>query len=158
MTNSAIYSICGGKLSGAIFVGSMLLSFCAHGQTPSTQGSAQITSVSPISPKAWQRIVINGTHFGASAPINGCPDFIRITDVMTNRLFPSLGPFGGCANPILVTSWTDTEILIEGLPAFQRGQDAFTVGDMLKVEVRNPQQNWAPMAWVSFRVTPGSEN
>jgi hypothetical protein len=112
-----------------------------------------IASVTPISTKAWQRIVITGVHFGANTPINGCPDFIRITDLTANRFFPSLGPWGGCANPILITSWTDTKIVIEGFPAYQHGQDAFTVGDELKVELRSPEENWAPLKWYSLRVT-----
>jgi len=122
---------------------------------PKAQGRTEITGVGPIGPKAWQRIVIDGTHFGTNPPINGCPDFIRISDVNANRSFPSLGPWGGCNNPILITSWTDTEIVIEGLPAYQRGQDAFTVGDKLKIEVRNPQESWAKMVWYS--VTTSAE-
>jgi len=54
----------------------------------------------------------------------------------------------------LVTSWTETEIVIEGLPALKRGQDAFKIGDTLKIEVSNGKQGSAPMDWYSLKVTP----
>ncbi len=120
--------------------------------SPNVERGTHIVSVTPITTKAWQRIVITGVHFGTNPPLRGCPDFIRITDLTTSRFFPSLGSWGDCANPILITSWTDTEIVIEGFPAYQQGQDAFMVGDALKVELRSPQENWAPLKWYSLRV------
>jgi hypothetical protein len=129
----------------------MLLSFPAYSQTTNTQGTAQITSVGPISPKAWQTIVIKGAHFGINPPINGCPDHLRVTDVTTNWSVPFVGPFGGCQAGIFVSSWNDNEIVIEGFPSFQRGHDAFKIGDVIKIEVSNAQRG-GPAAWYSLRV------
>jgi hypothetical protein len=99
--------------------------------------------VSPISPKGSQTIVIRGSNFGS----------YRVTDVTTNWSVPAVGPFGGCQAGIFVSSWNDTEIVIEGFPSFQRGQDAFKVGDVIKIEVTNAQRG-GPVAWYSIRVSP----
>ncbi len=114
-------------------------------------GDARIKSVTPISPKAWQKIVIGGEHFGVNPPLNGCPDHLRVTDVTTTWSVPAVGPFGGCQAGIYVTSWTDREIVIEGFPSFKHGQDAFKLDDVIKIEVSNAQQG-GPMAWYSVRV------
>jgi hypothetical protein len=127
-------------------------------QIPEIAGAAKITSVGPISPKAWQTILIKGTHFGMNAPFNGCSDLIRVTDLTSNQVVGPFAPGRFCYAPILVTSWADGEIVIEGFPSFQRGQDAFKVGDVIKIEIGNRQQQGAPMAWYSARVTPGSVN
>jgi hypothetical protein len=127
-------------------------------------GGAEIASVGPISPKAWQKIVIKGAHFGMGQPFNSCSDFIRVTDLTDNQVFGPLSPGWSCAFPILVSSWTDTEIDIEGFPSFKQGQDAFKIGDVIKIQVANfNQEGWvtsgdnfkgAPVAWWAVRVTP----
>jgi len=121
--------------------------------------------VAPISPKAWQKIVIKGVHFGKGQPFNGCSDFIRVTDLTDNRAFGPFAPGRFCYGPILVSSWTDTEIVIEGFPSFKRGQDAFKIGDVIKIELANfNQEGWvtsganfkgAPVAWYSLKVMGG---
>jgi hypothetical protein len=50
-------------------------------------GSADIDSVGPVSAKAWQTILIKGTHFGSAQPYNGCSDFLPLTDLTDNRVF-----------------------------------------------------------------------
>ena len=154
MIRHATFSTLSRKLQTiTLLIGSMLLSFPAHSLTTNTQGTAQITSVGPISPRAWQTIVITGAHFGTSPPINGCPDHMRVTDVTTNWSVPAVGPFGGCQAGIFVSSWNDNEIVIEGFPSFQRGQDAFKIGDVIKIEVSSAQQG-GPTSWYSVRVSP----
>lgn len=142
-----------------------------EGQTmgaSTVSGAAEIASVGPISPKAWQKIAIKGTHFAMGQPFNGCSDFIRVTDLTDNRVFGPFAPGGFCYGPLLVSSWTDTQIVIEGFPSFKQGQDAFKIGDVIKVEVANfTQERWvnsgvnfrgAPVAWSSVTVTSeGSE-
>jgi len=130
------------------------------------EGAAEITSVSHINPKAWQTIVIKGKHFGAGQPYNGCSDFLRVLNLTDNSVFGWFAPGRFCYSPILVSSWTDTEIDIDAFPSFKRGQDAFKVGDIIKIQVANPNQaGWvtdgkldnfggAPVAWYSVRVTP----
>ena len=134
----------------------------ARAQAIKMDGGAEITSVGPINTKAKQTIVIKGQHFGTAAPYNGCGTFLRITDVTSNRVFGQWGLGGSCGG-VLVTSWTDTEIDVEGFTSFKQGEDALKVGDMIKIEVANPQQqgwvssgdnlNGAPLAWYSVRVT-----
>jgi hypothetical protein len=127
-------------------------------------GGAEIASVGPISPKGWQRIAIKGAHFAMGQPFNGCSDFIRVTDVTDNRVFGPFAPGRFCYAPIFVSSWTDAEIVIEAFSSFKQGQDAFKVGDVIKIEVANlTQEGWvtsgvnfrgAPVAWCSVRVIP----
>jgi len=62
----------------------------------------------------------------------------------------------------LVTSWADTEIVVEGFPPFEPGRNVFNIGDVIKIEVASPQQrgsvssgdnfSGAPVAWFSVRV------
>jgi hypothetical protein len=125
-------------------------------------GGPEIDSVGAISAKAWQTIVIKGTHFGSAQPYNGCSDFLRVTDLTDNRVFGLPAPNRFCFPSILVTSWTDTQIVIEGFPNFKQGEDAFKIGDVIKIQVANPsQQGWdttrenfngAPAAWYAVRV------
>ena len=127
-----------------------------------TPDSPEIDSVGPISAKAWQTIVIKGTHFGAAQPYNGCSDFLRVTDLTSNQVFGLPAPNRFCSPSLLVTRWTDTEIVIEGFPNFKQGEDVFKVGDVIKIQVANPsQQGWvttgdnfigAPAAWYAVRV------
>jgi len=140
--------------SVALFVIAAVFIAPVLAQTNESQGVAKIASVTAISPKGWQTIVIKGAHFGTNPPINGCPDHMRVTDVTTNWSVPAVDPFGGCQAGIFVSSWNDNEIVIEGFPSFQQGQDAFKLGDVIKIEVGNQQQYGAPMAWYSLRVTP----
>jgi hypothetical protein len=132
-------------------------------QSGSTVGGvAEVGSVGPISAKAWQTIVIKGTHFGAAQPYNGCSDFLRVTDLTSNQVFGLPAPNRFCSPSLLVTRWTDTEIVIEGFPNFKQGEDVFKVGDVIKIQVANPsQQGWvttgdnfigAPAAWYAVRV------
>jgi hypothetical protein len=137
----------------------LLAAVCAvhiQAQTGSL-GDAHITSVSPISTAAYQRILIRGAHFGVNPPYNGCNEHLRITDVNTNWSVPAVGPFGGCQAGVLVTSWSDSEIEIEGFPSFQKGTDAFKIGDVIKIEVNNAAQG-GPMSWISARVGEGESH
>jgi hypothetical protein len=127
-------------------------------------GAAEISSIGPVSPQAWQRIVIKGAHFGMGQPFNGCSDFMRVTNLTAGHVFGAFAPGGFCYAPVLVTSWTDSEIVIEGFPSFKRGQEAFKIGDVIKIQVANfTQEGWvtsgdnfkgAPVAWCSVRVGP----
>ena len=136
----------------------------APAQLKKVEGSAKINSVGPIIPKAWQRITIRGFHFGSGQPFNGCSDYIRVTDLTTNKVYGPFAPGRFCYAPILVSAWTDNEIDVDGFPSFSRGQDAFDVGDLIKIQVANFTQagmvqdrenfNGAPVAWYSLRVTP----
>ncbi len=130
----------------------------SSGQSSSAPGGPEITSVGPISTKAWQRIVIKGAHFGTGQPYNGCSDFLRATDITDGRVFGAFAPGRFCYAGLYVTSWTDTEIVIEAFTPFKQGQDAFKVGDVIRIDVTNPSQTgWvggAPVGSYSVRVVP----
>ena len=153
MTLSAASSTAGRLRSIAFLAVATLCIVPILAQTNESHSGAKIASVTPISPKGWQTIVIEGARFGTNPPINGCPDHLRVTDVTTNWSVPAVGPFGGCQAGIFVSSWNDNEIVIEGFPSFQRGQDAFKIGDVIKIEVSNAQQG-GPTSWYSVRVAP----
>src|SRR6516165_457921 len=144
----------------ALLIGSLLLCGPLPAQTSKTEGEAKITSAGPIGTEASQKFVIRGMHFGTYKPYNGCEPFLRITDLRNNQAFGQSD--SGLCEAILVTSWADTEIVVEGFPPFEPGRNVFNIGDVIKIEVANPQQrgwvssgdnfNGAPVAWFSARV------
>ena len=151
----------GGKRGAtALLIGSLLLCAPLRAQTSKTEGEARITSAGPIGAEASQKFVIRGMHFGTYKPYNGCEPFLRITNLRNNQMF-GLSDSGSCA-AVLVTSWTDTEIVVEGFPPFEAGRNVFNPGDVIEIEVANPEQrgwvssgdnfNGAPVAWFSVRV------
>ena len=153
--------ISGGKRGAtALLIASWLLCAPLRAQTSKTEGEARITSAGPIGVEASQKFVIRGMHFGTYKPYNGCEPFLRITNLRNNQTFGLSDP-GLCA-PVLVTSWTDTEIVVEGFPPFEPGRNVFHLGDVIRIEVANPEQrgwassgdnfNGAPVAWFSVRV------
>ena len=151
----------GGTLGAtALLIGNMLLCAPLRAQTSKTESEAKITSAGPIGTEASQEFVIRGVHFGTYKPYNGCEPFLRITDLRNNQAFGQSD--SGLCDAILVTSWADTEIVVEGFPPFEPGRNVFNIGDVIKIEVANPQQrgwvssgdnfNGAPVAWFSVRV------
>jgi len=151
----------GGKLGAiALLIGNMLVCAPLRAQTSKTESVAKITSAGPIGTEASQKFVIRGMHFGTYKPYNGCEPFLRITDLRNNQAFGQSD--SELCEAILVTSWGDAEIVVEGFPPFEPGRNVFSIGDVIKIEVANPQQRgWvssgdnfdgAPVAWFSVRV------
>ena len=151
----------GGKRGAtALLIASLLFCGPLRSQTSKTEGEARITSAGPIGVEASQKFVIRGVHFGTYKPYNGCEPFLRITNLRNNQAF-GLSDSGLCT-PVLVTSWTDTEIVVEGFPPIEPGRNVFNPGDVIEIEVANPEQRgWvssgdnfkgAPVAWFSVRV------
>ena len=149
-----------GKLGTLALLVSSLL-FCMGLRAQSSAGNgAKITSVGPIGTQASQKFVIQGTNFGTYKPYNGCEPFLQITNLTSNQVFGQSGA-GPCL-AILVTSWTDTEIVVEGFPPFDPGRNVFNAGDVIRIEIANPQQqetvssgdnfSGSPVAWFSARV------
>jgi len=148
-----------GKLGTIAFLLASLL-FCTglRAQSGATD-SAKITSAGRIVRLAAQKFVIQGTNFGSYKPYNGCEPFLQITDLTSNQVFGQAGA-GPCL-AILVTSWTNTEIVVEGFPPFDPGRNVFGAGDVIRIEVANPQQqgtvssgdnfSGSPIAWFSAR-------
>ena len=100
-----------------------------------------ITGVSTILPQANQTITVTGSGFGSQQPYSGDSPDLRIIDVTQNSW--SAGYSNG-SNPNLVTlnvtSWTDTQIVIQGLQG-DYGQNGWVLkaGDLIQVNVWNPQ-------------------
>lgn len=103
--------------------------------TISAAFAPKIFSVSPIYPINNQRIVIRGTGFGIHIPFNGDSRFIRIHDVTRAWNAGKSGDFV----TIDVTSWTNSEIVIDSFTGSYGGVWSFEPGDMVEVMVRNPQ-------------------
>ncbi|MCL4498605.1 MAG: IPT/TIG domain-containing protein [Deltaproteobacteria bacterium] len=95
----------------------------------------KIFSVSPIYPTNNQRIVIRGTGFGIHIPFNGDSRFIRIYDVTRGWNAGWSGNFV----TINVSSWTNSEIVINGFTGSYGGGWSFEPGDQVEVMVWNPQ-------------------
>lgn len=148
------------KLATAVLLVASLL-FCSglRAQNAAADG-AKIASVGPIGAQALQKFVIQGTNFGSYKPYNGCEPFLQITDLTSNQAFGQSG--SGACLAILVTSWTDTEIVVEGFPPFDPGRNVFNAGDVIRIEVANPQQqgtlssgdnfSGSAVGWFSARV------
>ena len=137
------------------------LLFCTVLHAQSGAGdTAKITSVGSIDTQASQKFVIQGTNLGTYKPYNGCEPFLQITDLTSNQAFGQSG--AGSCQAILVTSWTETQIVVEGFPPFDAGRNVFKAGDAIRIEVANPQQqgtvsagdnfSGSPVAWFSARV------
>jgi hypothetical protein len=134
----------GNPRATALLIASMLLCAPLCAQTSKTESEAKITSAGPIGTEASQNFVIRGVHFGTYKPYNGCEPFLRITNLRNNQAFGQSDSTGLC-EAILVTSWADTEIVVEGFPPFEPRRNVFNIGDVIKIEVANPQQR----GWVS---------
>src|SRR5215472_6397529 len=128
------------KLLGTtgLLIVSMLFCASLSAQTSGTEDGTKITSAGPIRTDASQKFIIRGMNFGTYKPYNGCEPFLRITNLRNNQAFGQSGS-GPCA-AVLVTSWTDTEIVVEGFAPFEPGQKVFNVEDVIRIEVANPQQ------------------
>ncbi|MDA8171380.1 MAG: hypothetical protein M0Z48_06050 [Nitrospiraceae bacterium] len=87
-----------------------------------------ITSVSTVYPQLKQRIVIQGTGFGTQDPFNGRNRFISFHDIIAKQWTFYYNSY------FYVTQWTDSEIVVNGLPV------AFNPGDLVYVYIANPQK------------------
>jgi hypothetical protein len=115
----------------------------ARAQDPQDLPRPVITSVSSIVPKGTQTIVIRGIGFGHAEPFSGKSSYFRLTDVTQRNWMAGWASFSTAAIPVIVSKWTETEMVIEGFQDY--GWDgggvkhAFEVGDVVKIEVANPK-------------------
>jgi hypothetical protein len=103
-----------------------------------------IQSVSPILPRPDQKIVITGTGFGQLAPYIGNSAYIQLSDA-TGWSAGSTRDAGGDSVTLAISSWTDTEIALDGLRGYY-GRNNWTLnpGDRVQVRVWNAQTNAGP--------------
>jgi hypothetical protein len=116
----------------------------AHAQDPQDIPRPVITSVSSIVPRGTQTIVIHGLGFGHADPFNGKSIYIRVTDITQRNWIAGWNNFNVGTSPLIVSRWTDTEIVIDGFPDYGTpdgagGKRLFEVGDVVKIEVANPK-------------------
>jgi hypothetical protein len=120
-------------------------SIAAYAQDPQNLPRPVITSVSAIIPSRSQVIIIKGLGFGHADSFNGLSGFIRLTDVTQDNWVAGYeSPWRRIAGPVLVSKWTDTEIVIEAFPGYGQPtpsghKQVFEVGDVEKIEVANPK-------------------
>jgi hypothetical protein len=119
------------------------------GSGPGSPSRPVIASASPIIPAANQNIAITGRGFGNQGPYNGNSPYILITDLTRNW---NAGNTGGWDLVTLnVAHWTDTQILISGFAGAYGGGWSLKAGDLVRIQVWNPQTHAGP-ATITARV------
>jgi hypothetical protein len=127
-------------------VGSLPLSGSSQNQVTHASGAKpHITSVSPIKPQQYQKIVISGSGFGTMQPYNGDSAYIRIRDKTGGW---DAGHVAASENDTVwldVTQWSDSKVVITGF-THDYGQSNFVLnkGDHLEVYVWNAQDDLGP--------------
>jgi len=103
-----------------------------------------ITSVSSIAPQPNQTITLTGSGFGSQTPYNGDSHYIEIADLTGNWTAGWIN--NGSPNQVTlnVTSWTDSQIVIQGLTGAYGHNWVLNPGDKVEVEVWNPQSGAGP--------------
>ena len=104
----------------------------------------QITNVSPILPQQSQTITITGEGFGTQATYSGDSPYIELIDSTGNWFAGQPGNMVGLA----VSSWTDSQIVITGLPgSYGTSGWCISPGDQLYVRVWNAQTGSGPATY-----------
>ncbi len=126
---------------------------------PKLAGAPSIASVTPIMPQATQDILIRGIGFGSQPAYEGDLPFLILEDVNKNwragcRGRPECGP-GDNTITLRVSSWTDSEIHVEGLGGRYAVNPSFRLepGDEVKLWVWNTQTGTGP---ATYNVTVGN--
>ena len=104
------------------------------GAGPSACAAPAITSVSAILPQQTQVITIGGSGFGTMPAFDGDSPDIRIHDLNGGWSAGFTGDDPADTVTLSVSSWTDTEIVIQGMTGAY-GQDGFVLDDMDQVIV-----------------------
>jgi len=141
-----------------LILGAIIVSSCSQsvGSLPLSNGfqnqairvtaaGPHITSVSPIEPKQYQKIVISGSDFGTMKPYDGDSAYIRIRD-KTGKWDAGHESSSEIDSVWLdVTEWSDSKIVITGFTN-DYGQENWVLnkGDHLEVYVWNPQNDSGP--------------
>ena len=104
----------------------------------------EITSVSPILPRQTQTFTITGVGFGTQAAYTGDSNYIELVDSTSTWFAGNTGNMVGLS----VSSWTDTQIVITGLPG-SYGTNGWCIspGDQLYVKVWNAQTGTGPVSY-----------
>jgi tetratricopeptide (TPR) repeat protein len=120
-----------------------------NGLVPGGASQPTITSVSRVYPRAVQKIIIAGTGFGEQVPYDGDSPYILITDMTQNW---NAGNPGDLVT-LKVTSWTESEIVLEGFTGYYGTQWSLSGGDSVRIQVWNVQTQRGP-ATITTTVSP----
>jgi uncharacterized protein (TIGR03437 family) len=147
--------------SKAVLLTSIFLaaSFSAECQTSQLSGT-YITSVSAILPQQTQTITITGKGFGTQAPYSGESAFIAFTDLSANPVWAAGGYVSDYVG-LVVSSWTDTQIVISGFVGEYGSTYHLNNGDIVNFYVANaqgPVQNYPELGSCSLTVGAGPQN
>ncbi|HEX3882023.1 MAG TPA: Ig-like domain-containing protein, partial [Stellaceae bacterium] len=95
---------------------------------------------------ATQTVVISGHGFGSQSPYDGDSSFINIDKLPVGPGFSAGFDGGGFFDTVQlnVTSWTDTQIVINGFTGSYGGAFVFNPGDQATIYIANPAQSPAP--------------
>jgi len=119
-----------------------------------------IDSVSTVSPTDVQTITIAGKGFGVHEPYTGDSDFIQASDLTKGWNAGWAKDPGEDKATLVVSSWTDTEIVLSGFAgAYGRDQNVLSADDNLSFQVWNPQTGLGPATYritVTAPTTPSS--
>jgi ketosteroid isomerase-like protein len=108
-------------------------------------GEPHIDSVSTVLPMDLQTITIAGKGFGTHEPYTGDSDYIKVSDLTKGWNAGWTKDPGEDKATLVVSSWTDTEIVISGFAgAYGRDQNILSAGDDLSFQVWNPQTGLGP--------------
>ena len=134
----------------------------ASGYATSAVGTANYTisaapgimTVSAILPEQSQTITITGSGFGTQAAYSGNSPYIAFDD--NSGVVWGAGN-GGDAVGLDVTSWTNTQIVIAGLPgAYGVNGWQMSTGDNITIIVYNPQTDAGPYTCSNIVVGAGA--
>jgi len=121
---------------------SLLVAFLTLPLSARAQGSGpHISSVTQVWARSYQTIKISGRGFGSLRKYDGDSAFIRITDLTQNWEAGHTGD----AVTINIGSWSDSLITINYFDgAYGSGNQSLVSGDLLSIEVWNPQTGAGP--------------
>lgn len=113
-----------------------------------------ITSITPILPKAIQKIVLSGRNLGSHTPfVNLDTPFLAIRDNTADWAAGRMTPENSDEVTLSVESWTDAQIVVAGFSgAYGSRGWKLAPGDGIEVAVWNPQTGNGP-ALYTLRVS-----
>ena len=116
-------------------------------------GVPVITSVSGVAAQQTQTITINGSGFGTRAAYTGTSNFISVIDANKNWQ----AGYGFDAITLVVTSWTDTQIVLGGFSgSYGSGTYTLSANDQIELNIFNPQTGSGPGACNNIYVGGGA--
>jgi hypothetical protein len=106
----------------------------------------EIISVTPVLPRARQKIVIKGEGFGLHVSyVHTDSPYLAIRDLTTHWAAGRIIPQNSDEVMVDVESWTDTEIVVSGFSGdYGANGWRLAAGDELEVAVWNPQSGMGP--------------